>query len=49
MSADQTLAYITIHVLNKLDGLLYECQPDLVLIQGDTTTTFVSNLASFYH
>ncbi len=49
MSADQTLFDITTKALKGLDGVLTEVRPDIVLVHGDTTTTFVGALASFYH
>lgn len=44
----QTLAQITARVLERLDPLLAEIRPDLLLAQGDTSTTFVASLAGFY-
>jgi UDP-N-acetylglucosamine 2-epimerase (non-hydrolysing) len=44
----QTLAQITARIIERLDPLLDELQPDLLLAQGDTTTTFVAGLAAFY-
>jgi UDP-N-acetylglucosamine 2-epimerase (non-hydrolysing) len=44
----QTLAQITARVMERLDPLLAEAQPDLLLAQGDTSTTFVASLAAFY-
>jgi UDP-N-acetylglucosamine 2-epimerase (non-hydrolysing) len=32
-----------------MDRILSEEKPDLIIVQGDTTTTFVSALAAFYH
>lgn len=48
MQPEQTLSYITASILEKLDKVLEEVSPDLVLVQGDTPTAFVSALASFY-
>lgn len=45
----QTLTGITVRILDKLDELLEEVKPDLVLVHGDTSTTFASALAAFYH
>ena len=45
----QTLAGVTQRALAGLDGLIAEEKPDLVVVQGDTTTTFVGALAAFYH
>ena len=49
MSADQTLFDITTKALTGLDRVLTEARPDIVLVHGDTTTTFVGALAAFYH
>jgi len=48
MSARQTLAQITTRALEGLDRVIEDVKPDLVLAQGDTTTTFVASLAAFY-
>lgn len=48
MLPGQTLAQITSRVLERLDPLLAEIKPDVLLAQGDTTTTFVASLAAFY-
>ncbi len=48
MLPGQTLAQITSRVLERLDPLLAEIRPDMLLAQGDTTTTFVASLAAFY-
>lgn len=49
MKPNQTLSMITSGVLLGLDGVLEKEQPDLVLVHGDTTTSFVAALAAFYH
>ncbi|MEN6357607.1 MAG: UDP-N-acetylglucosamine 2-epimerase (non-hydrolyzing) [Armatimonadota bacterium] len=49
MSARQTLAQITTRALEGLDDVIQKVKPDLVLAQGDTTTTFVASLAAFYN
>ena len=49
MSARQSLAQITTRALEGLDKVIQEVKPDLVLAQGDTTTTFVASLAAFYN
>jgi UDP-N-acetylglucosamine 2-epimerase (non-hydrolysing) len=48
MSRGQDLYDITAHVLAGIRPVLTEFEPDLVLIQGDTTTTFVTALAAYY-
>jgi UDP-N-acetylglucosamine 2-epimerase (non-hydrolysing) len=49
MSPSQTLFDITNRALTGLDVVLAQAKPDLVLVHGDTTTTFVGALAAFYH
>jgi UDP-N-acetylglucosamine 2-epimerase (non-hydrolysing) len=48
MRQRQTLGHITSAVLNGLDPILEEARPDLVMVHGDTTTTFAAALAAFY-
>ena len=48
MKPKQTLAEITKNVIDALDQVLVVEKPDMVLVQGDTTTTFVGSLAAFY-
>src|SRR4029079_10793898 len=48
MREGQALAGMTARILEGLDTALAELQPDLLLAQGDTTTTFVASLAAFY-
>ena len=48
MRAGQGLTWITTAVLERLAGVYAELRPDLVLVQGDTTTTFAAALAAFY-
>ena len=49
MTADQTLEGLTSRILDRMTGVLAKTQPDIVLVQGDTTTAFAVSLASFYH
>jgi len=48
MSPDQDLFDIASRALTGLKGILQRHRPDLVLVQGDTTTTFVAALAAFF-
>ena len=48
MKERQTLFDITTNILNKIKTVLKEVRPDVVLVHGDTTTTFVTALACFY-
>jgi UDP-N-acetylglucosamine 2-epimerase (non-hydrolysing) len=49
MRPDQDLAYITSAALSGVSRVLDGFRPDRVIVQGDTTTTFVGALAAFYH
>ncbi|MBI3192852.1 MAG: UDP-N-acetylglucosamine 2-epimerase (non-hydrolyzing), partial [Ignavibacteriae bacterium] len=48
MQPGQDLFYITTTVLNEIKRVLEKESPDILLVQGDTTTTFASGLAAFY-
>lgn len=48
MKEKQTLFDITANILNKIKEVLEQVQPDVVLVHGDTSTTFVTALACFY-
>lgn len=48
MVHNQTLEHITAGVLMKMRGVLQDFKPDVLLVQGDTTTVFASALAAFY-
>ncbi|TYK94449.1 UDP-N-acetylglucosamine 2-epimerase (non-hydrolyzing), partial [Streptococcus pyogenes] len=49
MGKSQTLTDITVKILNQLDKLLKEVKPDIILVHGDTTTTFATSLAAFFN
>lgn len=49
MKDRQTLMSITTRGLEGLDSVMKEAKPDIVLVHGDTTTTFVGSLAAFYN
>lgn len=49
MSKQQTLSDITSNVLHKLDEVLKEVKPDVILVHGDTTTTFAASISAFYN
>lgn len=49
MKNGQTLTDITSRVLRELDSVINETKPDIILVHGDTTTTFAASLAAFYH
>ncbi|TCN24056.1 UDP-N-acetylglucosamine 2-epimerase (non-hydrolysing) [Mesobacillus foraminis] len=49
MKDRQTLVGVTTRALEGLDGVMKEVKPDIVLVHGDTTTTFVAGLAAFYN
>lgn len=49
MKRKQTLSGITSSVILDLDAVLEKEQPQIVLVHGDTTTTFAAALSAFYH
>ena len=49
MKQGQTLSDITSRVLTGLENIIKEVKPDIVLVHGDTTTTFAGALAAFYN
>lgn len=49
MSKDQTLDSITTKVIEQMKPVLMKEKPDMVLVHGDTTTTFAAALSAFYH
>lgn len=48
MTNRQTLTTITISILQKIEPILIKEQPDIVLVHGDTTTSYAAALAAFY-
>lgn len=48
MKDNQTLFDITTNILNGIKSVLEEVKPDVVLVHGDTTTSFATALAAFY-
>ena len=48
MKDKQTLFDITVNILERFKAVLEEVRPDVVLVHGDTTTTFVAALSCFY-
>jgi UDP-N-acetylglucosamine 2-epimerase (non-hydrolysing) len=48
MQPDQTLAGLTSKAITAIDDYFAEYKPDLVIVQGDTTTSFCAALAAFY-
>ena len=49
MKQGQTLGDVTTRALNGLEKVIREVKPDIVLVHGDTTTTFAGALAAFYN
>src|SRR3990167_4436793 len=48
MTANQSLANVVYRVMNGLDEVFTQFQPDWVFVQGDTSTTFAASLAAYY-
>ena len=48
MKKNQTLFDITTNILTKINKILDEINPDIIFVQGDTTTTFVGALSGYY-
>ncbi len=48
MRPGQSLTDVTVRALNGIEKVLSEARPDIVLVQGDTTTAFVGALAAYY-
>jgi UDP-N-acetylglucosamine 2-epimerase (non-hydrolysing) len=49
MTNNQTLVHVTAQCLQGLDEIIKKEQPDIVLVQGDTTTVFVAGLVCYYN
>ncbi|WP_367370800.1 non-hydrolyzing UDP-N-acetylglucosamine 2-epimerase [Leuconostoc carnosum] len=49
MKTSQTLSSITTGVISNLDNILKNDEPDIVLVHGDTATTFAASISAFYH
>ena len=48
MKDKQTLFDVTVNILERINSVLDEVKPDIVLVHGDTSTTFVTALACYY-
>lgn len=48
MKHNQTLESLTVEILPKLTEVMRTFDPDMVLVHGDTTTTFIASLSAFY-
>lgn len=49
MQERQTLTDVTVRALTGLEDVIKKARPDIILVHGDTTTTFVASLAAFYN
>lgn len=49
MKDGQTLTDITVRVLEGMNGVIKEVEPDIVLVHGDTSTAFASAMSAFYN
>lgn len=49
MQPNQTLSLLTSRAITAIDAYLTEYKPDMVIVQGDTTTAFCASLTAFYH
>lgn len=48
MKSGQGLTALTSNIITGMESVLQQCQPDMILVHGDTTTTFAASLAAFY-
>jgi UDP-N-acetylglucosamine 2-epimerase (non-hydrolysing) len=49
MEPNQTLASLTARAITTIDTYLRQCKPDMILVQGDTTSVFCASIAAFYN
>ena len=49
MEEKQNLSSVTVKIIERLEPVILEYKPDIVVVQGDTATAFVASLASFYN
>lgn len=49
MTENQSLSQLTARIIDKLDPVYRQARPDIVIVQGDTMTTFCAALVAFYH
>lgn len=49
MRKQQTLTMITTDILDRIEPVIVKEKPDIILVHGDTTTSFAATLAAFYH
>jgi UDP-N-acetylglucosamine 2-epimerase (non-hydrolysing) len=49
MKSNQTLSHITTNIINEMDLILQREKPDMIIVQGDTTTTFATALSAYYN
>lgn len=49
MQERQSLSGITTRIINSLDNVIDKSKPDIILVHGDTTTTFAASVSAFYH
>ncbi|MAF78662.1 MAG: UDP-N-acetylglucosamine 2-epimerase (non-hydrolyzing), partial [Halobacteriovoraceae bacterium] len=49
MKDNQSLSSMTATILTKMEDVITDSNPDFIMVQGDTTTTFTCALSGFYH